>query len=58
MVYKKSTKSPYKARFESFYINATMKRINFGIGTKFPAPIISDEAGIKTDSKFICINET
>lgn len=46
-MYKKSTKSPYKATFEGFYINATIKRINFGIGLKIFCTVISDKAGIK-----------
>ena len=40
-----------------FQVTGTIKRSDFGIGEKFPAPMISDEVRIKADGEFVQ-NET
>jgi len=34
-------------------LTGTLKRSDFNIGPKFPAPILSDEVQIKADGEFI-----
>ncbi len=36
-----------------FQLTGTLKRSDFGIGPKFPAPMISDEVSIKADGEFL-----
>ncbi len=36
-----------------FQLTGTLKRSDFGVGPKFPAPMISDELSIKADGEFI-----
>lgn len=36
-----------------FQLTGTLKRSDFGVGPKFPAPMISDELAIKADGEFI-----
>lgn len=36
-----------------FQLTATLKRSDFGIGPKFPAPMIADELTVKADGEFI-----
>lgn len=36
-----------------FQLTATLKRSDFGVGPKFPAPMISDELTVKADGEFI-----
>jgi polyisoprenoid-binding protein YceI len=36
-----------------FQVTGTIKRSDFGIGEKFPAPMISDEVRIKADGEFV-----
>ena len=35
-----------------FQLTGTLKRSDFGVGPKFPAPVISDEVQIKADGEF------
>ena len=36
-----------------FQLTGIIKRSDFNVGTKFPAPILSDEVKIKADGEFI-----
>ena len=40
-----------------FQVTGTIKRSDFGVGEKFPAPMLSDEVRIKADGEFVK-NET
>ena len=42
-----------KAPTAGFQLTGTLKRSDFGIGPKFPAPMLSDEVQIKADGEFI-----
>jgi polyisoprenoid-binding protein YceI len=42
-----------KAITAGFQFSGILKRSDFDIGPKFPAPMISDEVKIKADSEFI-----
>ncbi|MGV3686393.1 MAG: YceI family protein [Daejeonella sp.] len=42
-----------KANTAGFQLTGTLKRSDFNIGPKFPAPMISDEVSIKADGEFI-----
>jgi len=42
-----------KATTAGFQLTGTIKRSDFGIGPKFPAPMLSDEVQIKADGEFI-----
>ncbi len=42
-----------KAITSGFQLTGVLKRSDFNIGTKFPAPMISDEVQIKADGEFI-----
>ncbi len=42
-----------KANTAGFQLTGMIKRSDFGIGPKFPAPMISDEVWIKADGEFI-----
>ena len=58
MVYKGTVQNPMsKKATAGFQVSGTIKRSDFGIGGKFPAPMISDEVRIKADGEFIQ-NET
>ena len=41
-----------KAPTSGFQVTGTIKRSDFGIGAKFPAPMLSDEVQIKADGEF------
>jgi polyisoprenoid-binding protein YceI len=36
-----------------FQLTGMIKRSDFGVGPKFPAPILSDEVQIKADGEFV-----
>ncbi len=42
-----------KKQVAGFQLTGVLKRSDFGIGTKFPAPMISDEVRIKADGEFM-----
>ena len=42
-----------KAQTAAFRITGVINRSDFGIGSKFPAPFISDEVRIKADGEFV-----
>ena len=42
-----------KKSTSGFQLTGTIKRSDFGIGPKFPAPMLSDEVQIKADGEFI-----
>jgi polyisoprenoid-binding protein YceI len=42
-----------KANTAGFQLTGVLKRSDFNIGPKFPAPMISDEVSIKADGEFI-----
>jgi polyisoprenoid-binding protein YceI len=42
-----------KSSTSGFQLTGTIKRSDFGVGPKFPAPILSDEVQIKADGEFI-----
>lgn len=42
-----------KATTTGFQLTGTIKRSDFNVGPKFPAPMISDEVQIKADGEFI-----
>lgn len=42
-----------KATIAGFQLTGTIKRSDFNIGPKFPAPMLSDEVQIKADGEFI-----
>jgi polyisoprenoid-binding protein YceI len=41
-----------KKQTAGFQLTGTIKRSDFNIGSKFPAPMISDEVHIKADGEF------
>ncbi|MET3115487.1 polyisoprenoid-binding protein YceI [Pedobacter sp. CG_S7] len=41
-----------KVNISGFQLTGTIKRSDFGIGPKFPAPMLSDEVKIKADGEF------
>lgn len=52
--YRGTTTNPMsKATLSGFQLTGTLKRSDFGIGPKFPAPMLSDEVSIKADGEFI-----
>ena len=52
--YRGTTTNPMsKATTAGFQLTGTIKRSDFTIGTKFPAPMLSDEVAIKADGEFI-----
>jgi polyisoprenoid-binding protein YceI len=52
--YRGTTVNPMsKATTAGFQLTGTIKRSDFGIGSKFPAPMLSDEVSIKADGEFI-----
>jgi polyisoprenoid-binding protein YceI len=54
MLYRGTTANPNAngAPVAGIQITGTIKRSDFGIGPKFPAPMISDEVRIKADGEF------
>lgn len=42
-----------KATTAGFQLTGTIKRSDFGVGPKFPPPMISDEVSIRADGEFI-----
>ena len=42
-----------KKNTQGFSVTGVIKRSDFGVGTNFPAPMISDEVRIKADGEFI-----
>ncbi|MNE51472.1 hypothetical protein D3C80_1461040 [compost metagenome] len=54
MWYRGTIENPQnKAITAGFQFTAVLKRSDFNIGPKFPAPMISDEVMIKADCEFI-----
>jgi len=54
LVYRGTIENPQsKATTAGFQLTGTIKRSDFNIGPKFPAPMISDEVRIKADGEFI-----
>jgi len=54
MVYKGTVANPMnKKQTAGFQVSGTVKRSDFNLGTKFPAPMISDEVRIKADGEFV-----
>lgn len=54
LLYKGTVENPMsKKQTAGFQLTGTIKRSDFGIGEKFPAPMISDEVGIKADGEFV-----
>lgn len=54
MIYRGTTANPNAngAPVAGIQITGTIKRSDFGVGQKFPAPMISDEVHIKADGEF------
>ena len=42
-----------KATTAGFQLTGNIKRSDFNVGPKFPAPMLSDEVRIKADGEFI-----
>jgi polyisoprenoid-binding protein YceI len=42
-----------KKQTAGFQVTGTIKRSDFAVGDKFPAPMISDEVRIKADGEFV-----
>ena len=54
LVYRGTIENPQsKATTAGFQLTGTIKRSDFNVGPKFPAPMISDEVRIKADGEFI-----
>jgi len=54
LVYKGTVEHPMnKKQVAAFQLTGTIKRSDFAIGEKFPAPMISDEVRIKADGEFV-----
>lgn len=54
LLYRGSTENPMsKKETTGFQVTGVIKRTDFGIGTKFPAPMLSDEVRIKADGEFL-----
>ena len=54
VVYKGTIENPMsKKQTAGFQITGVIKRSDFAIGEKFPAPMISDEVRIKADGEFV-----
>lgn len=52
--YRGTTVNPMsKATLAGFQLTGTINRTQFGIGPKFPAPMLSNEVAIKADGEFI-----
>jgi polyisoprenoid-binding protein YceI len=54
LVYRGTIENPQsKATTAGFQLTGTIKRSDFNVGPKFPAPMISDKVRIKADGEFI-----
>ena len=54
LLYKGTVENPMsKQNVAGFQLTGSIKRSEFGIGSNFPAPMISDEVRIKADGEFI-----
>ena len=54
LLYRGTTENPMsKKQTAGFELTGTIKRTDFNLGAKFPAPMISDEVRIKADGEFI-----
>ena len=54
LIYKGTIENPMsKKQTAGFQITGVIKRSDFALGEKFPAPMISDEVRIKADGEFI-----
>ncbi len=49
----RGTTENQKKQVAGFQLTGTLKRSDFGVGAKFPAPMIADELSIKADGEFI-----
>jgi polyisoprenoid-binding protein YceI len=47
-----TTNPQSKKTSAGFQLTGTIKRSDFNIGPKFPAPMLSDEVAIKADGEF------
>jgi len=57
LVYRGTVENPMsKKQTAGFQLTGTIKRSQFGIGDKFPAPMISDDVRIKADGEFTPTN--
>jgi len=54
LLYKGTVENPMsKKQTAGFQVTGTIKRSDFNVGPKFPAPMISDEVKIKADGEFV-----
>ena len=54
LVYRGTVENPMsKKQTAGFQVTGIIKRSDFGVGTTFPAPMISDEVRIKADGEFV-----
>jgi polyisoprenoid-binding protein YceI len=54
LLYKGTVENPMsKKQTAGFQVSGTIKRSDFNVGPKFPAPMISDEVKIKADGEFV-----
>jgi polyisoprenoid-binding protein YceI len=54
LVHRGTTANPMsKAPTSGFQVTGTIKRSDFGIGSQFPAPMLSDEVTLKADGEFV-----
>ena len=54
LLYRGTVENPMnKKQTAGFQLSGIVKRSDFGIGEKFPAPFISDEVRIKADGEFV-----
>ena len=54
LVYRGTVENPMsKKQTAGFQVTGVIKRSDFGVGTNFPAPMISDEVQIKADGEFV-----
>ena len=53
LLYKGTIENPMsKKQTAGFQVTGIIKRSDFNLGSKFPAPMISDEVRIKADGEF------
>ncbi len=54
LVYKGTVENPMsKKQTAGFQVTGVIKRSDFAVGEKFPAPMVSDEVTIKADGEFV-----
>ena len=54
LLYRGTTENPMsKKQTTGFQVSGIIKRSDFGVGSKFPAPLVSDEVQIKADGEFV-----